>query len=882
MSAFANEHVALDRLVEVLQVPRALDRSPLFQVMFIFQNFPVKAMEFGGLKLESLPFDAGIARYDLSVEAIESNGQLFLEWEYNTDLFDSSTIERIQRHYHFLIDQLAAHPERRISEIQMLSVPEMEALLETAVGPWIDQPPSTSVHAWIEQQAAAHPEQVAVESGNVQLTYGELSARSNRLARKLQKLGVGPERLVGLCVERSPEMVVALLGILKAGGAYVPLDPQFPKERLAYMLEDSEARVLITQTHLRDTVPSQKATVVCLDDTEWEQESSAAVDSGAGAENLAYVIYTSGSTGKPKGVQITHRSVVNLLASMQREPGMGPEDRLLAVTTLSFDIAGLEMYLPLVSGARVVIAPRSAVADGEALTELLAQCGATVMQATPVTWRLLLEAGWRNGAGKKVLCGGEALPLELAQRLVQTGAEVWNVYGPTETTIWSALQRIEPGAGTVAIGRPIANTRIYLLDENRQLVPAGVVGEIHIAGDGVARGYWQRPELTAERFVEDPFRAGERMYRTGDVGRWRSDGTLECLGRVDHQVKIRGYRIELGEIESVLEQIPGIRQAVTIVREDVAGDPRLTAYLVTRNKTAADPQAVRQALQAHLPDYMVPVAYVTLDAFPLTPNKKVDRKALPAPATVPIERVAPRGALETQLASTWKYVLGVERISIYDNFFDLGGHSLLAIALFSRLEPVFGKLPVSLLFEAPTVAQMATRLAQGGFQTRWQSLVAVQSGGSRPPLFLVPGVEGNVLYCTRLARALGPDQPIYGLHSLGLDGQRAPLENVEAIAAHFISEIQTVQRSGPYHLAGFCVGGVVAFEMARQLRAQGESVATVILMDTWTPNSIDPQRHEEAMPRSFWIRRMRQHLQEFRTRGAKEQVRYVARLIGLV
>jgi amino acid adenylation domain-containing protein len=710
LGAFSNEHVALDRLVEILQVPRALDRPPLFQLMFIFQNMAIPKMEFAGLKLEGVRFDAGWSRYDLTIEAGEGDGQLVLEWEYNTDLFDASSIERFQRHFGAILEQLVASADQRISEIEILSAHERRAVLDSAGGRPIDPLPAPSVHAWVEQEAAQHPDKVAVESGSSTLSYGELSARSNRLARWLQSLGVGPDQLVGLCVERSADMLVGLLGIMKAGGAYVPLDPQFPKDRLSFMLEDSGAKVLITESHLKDLAAG--AQVVCLDKEDWQQESSAAVESGVGPENLAYVIYTSGSTGKPKGVEITHRSVVNLLASMQREPGMKAGDRLLAVTTLSFDIAGLELYLPLVSGGQVVIAPRAVVGDGAALAELLEQSRANVMQATPVTWRLMLEAGWRGRAGMKILCGGEALPLELAHRLLETGAEVWNLYGPTETTIWSTVQRMEAGAETVAIGRPVANTQVYVLDENRQLAPAGVSGELYIGGQGVARGYWRRPELTGERFLEDPFWAGQRIYRTGDVARWRRDGTLECLGRVDHQVKVRGYRIELGEIESALEQIAGIRQAVAIVREDVPGDPRLVAYVVTRNRAIADPRVLRETLQAQLPDYMVPTAFVTLDAFPLTPNKKVDRKALPAPdnnSAASAVYVPPSTESERRVAELWQGLLGKDRIGVLDNFFDLGGHSLLAAQLQSRLKQRLGcEISLVELFQHPTVAAIAT------------------------------------------------------------------------------------------------------------------------------------------------------------------------------
>ncbi len=872
LEAQENHGVPFEKIIEKVRPERSLSRSPLFQASFTLQNTPGSS---------NFDVSSATSKFDVSLYMYDAGETIGGALEYRTDLFEESTIERMASHFTMLAASVASDADACIGQVPLFTDEDKQQILDLGEGTSSRFPNPETLHAWIEQRAAMHPERVAVESGRSRLSYGELSARSNRLSRRLRSLGVGPEQLVGLCVERSAEMVVALLAIVKAGGAYVPLDPQFPKERIGFMLQDSGAKVLITESHLLGLAPAGGTRVVCLDTEEWQQESSEAVESSVGPENLVYVIYTSGSTGKPKGVEITHRSVVNLLASMQVEPGVEVGDRLLAVTTVSFDIAGLELYLPLVSGGQVIIAPRGVVGDGAALAELLECSKANLMQATPVTWRLMLDAGWRGRAGMKILCGGEALPLELAHRLLETGAEVWNLYGPTETTIWSTVERLEMGADVVAIGRPVANTQIYLLDENRQLVPAGVNGEMYIGGEGVARGYWRRPELTGERFMENPFRGGQRMYRTGDVARWRRDGRLEYLGRADHQVKIRGYRIELGEIESALEQIPEIRQAVAIVREDVAGDPRLIAYVVTRNRADADPRVLRETLQAQLPDYMIPAAFVTLDAFPLTANQKVDRKALPAPGSNSIEAGAPRSPLETQLASLWKHALGIDKVSIRDNFFDLGGHSLLAVRLFSLLDPVFGTLPVSLLFEAPTIAQMAAKLAEGGVRTRWQSLVAIQPAGSRPPLFIIPGVEGNVLNCTRLARAMGHDQPVYGLHSIGLDGERAPLEKVETIAAHFLSEIREVQPSGPYHMAGVCVGGIVAYEMGRQLRAGGESVAPVILIDTWPPESIDPELQQAAAQRSFWARRLRQHYEELRRRGAKEQIRYIVRLASL-
>ena len=526
---------------------------------------------------------------------------------------------------------------------------------------------SSLVHRLIEEQAGQRPEAVALVSSGESLTYAELNARANRLARRLRAMGVGPEVLVGLCAGRSARTVVGLLAILKAGGAYVPLDPAYPAERIAFMLQDAQVSVLLTEERLRDQLPGGEARIVCLDSESQtsDQESAANLDGGASAENLAYVIYTSGSTGKPKGVQITHGALANLLQSMRRLLSINERDALLAVTTLSFDIAALEIFLPLIVGARVELVDREVAADGARLADRLNDPGITFLQATPATWRLLLEAGWQGQPTLKMLCGGEALPRALADRLLDKGAALWNVYGPTETTIWSSAWRVEAGETPISIGRPIANTQFYVLDKRLRAVPVGVIGELYIGGSGLARGYRHRAALTAERFIPDPFGTtpGGRLYWSGDLARWRADGTLECLGRVDHQVKIRGYRVELGEIEAALARHPAVREAAVVgssgcERRDELG----RVHRGARRAEASSAADLRRWLQGQLPDYMVPSAFVSLEALPLTPNGKVDRQALPDPGqarlTASADFVPPRGPVEAAVAEIWAELLG--------------------------------------------------------------------------------------------------------------------------------------------------------------------------------------------------------------------------------
>src|SRR5581483_8011551 len=702
-----------------------------------------------------------------------------------------------------------------------------------------DYPRTNCVHQLLEQQALRTPSSGAVEFQGRTLTYAELHARANQLARVLRKQGVGPEVLVGLCVERSLEMVVALLGILKAGGAYVPLDPAYPSDRIKYVLEDARAKVLLTQQHLLKSLPSTSAKVICID-SDWKcvaGESTEVIETEVKPNNLAYVIYTSGSTGKPKGVQLEHRSVVNFLWSMRQEPGLSANDVLVAVTTLSFDIAGLEMYLPLLVGARVVIASAETTYDGRRLAAVLRESGATVMQATPATWRILFESGWAGDRKLKVLVGGEALSAELARKLAESCGPVWNMYGPTETTIWSSIYRVTGRDDRmVPIGRPIANTSFYVLDQSGEPVGLGSEGELYIGGEGLARGYFERDDLTGERFVADPFAShvGARMYRTGDLARVRADGNVEFLGRIDHQVKIRGFRIELGEIEAVLERHPSVLHAVVVAREDTPGDKRLVGYVVPQPAVVLTSAEVRSHLQQAVPDYMVPSAFVQLGTLPLTPNGKVDRKALPAPKATDFEAdrnyVAPRDATELKLARLWEQVLGVRPIGVTTSFFDLGGRSLLAARLFMRITNEFGKdLPISTLFRAPTVEQLARELRPTADAENHSSLIEIQRHGSKPPFFCIHGGEGSTLFLHRLARELGPDQPFYAFEAEGLDGLKFHRTTVKEMAEHFVCAMKKIQPEGPYHIGGYCFGGLVAFEMAQQLRRDGDRAGLVAL-----------------------------------------------------
>jgi amino acid adenylation domain-containing protein len=725
LDAYDHQQFTFGSLVRKLAIPRDSSRIPLVPIIFnIDQALEVSKLPFAGLEIEFFSNPRSFENFELFINATELQGKITLECQYNTNLFDAQTIQRRMAEFETLLSGIVANPEQTIATLPLLPATEQQLLAQ-----WnqtqVAYPQDQCIHLWVEAQVARSPEAIAVVFENQQLTYQELDQRANQLAHYLQTLGVGPDVLVGICLERSLDMVVGVLSILKAGGAYVPLDPAYPQERLAFMLQDAQVAVLLTQERLKADLPASEVLLVCLD-TDWASITASAVPerlqppmTGVTADNLAYIIYTSGSTGKPKGVQIQHRSAVNLLNSVRLQPGLTAQDVLLSVTTLSFDIAVSEVFLPLIVGAKLVLVSREVATDGTQLLKAMASAGATFMQPTPATWRLLLTAGWQGNSQMKLISTGEALPRDLANQLLPKGAELWNLYGPTETTIWSAGCKVEAGDAPIYIGRPIANTQFHILDRQLQPVPIGVPGELHIGGAGLSRGYLNRPELTAEKFIPNPFspEPGARLYKTGDLARFLPDGQVECLGRIDYQVKVRGFRIELGEIEATLLQYPAVKETVVVVREDNPGEKILVGYFVA--EAGADSLQVipelRRFLKERLPDFMVPTIFMAMESIPLTPNGKVDRKALPQPdASRPelaANYAAPRTPIEQQIAEIWTQVLNLNRVGIYDNFFELGGYSLLGIQVVSRLRQALQvEILLSTLFELPTVADLADRV----------------------------------------------------------------------------------------------------------------------------------------------------------------------------
>jgi amino acid adenylation domain-containing protein len=782
-----------------------------------------------------------------------------------------------------LLEGIVADPEQRLSDLPLLTTTERQQLLVEFNDTKTDCPQDLCIHQLFEKQVERTPDAIAVtfeaeqlrdhaSTREAVLTYAQLNRRANQLAHHLRALGVGPEVLVAICLERSLEMVIGLLGILKAGGAFVPLDPAYPKERLAFMLKDSQVPVLLTQERLVAGLPEHAARVICLD-SGWEtmaRESGESPGSSTLPQNLAYVIYTSGSTGQPKGVLVSHDSIADHCRNAQRCYELDSRDVVLQFASLSFDVSLEEILPTLIVGARLVIMGTTVWPPAE-FHRKISEFGLTVLNLPTAYWQELARE-WAgvpelvpNIQPRLFIVGGDTmLPevLKLWQRTPVNSIRLLNAYGPTETTITATAFEIAPRPGEnttdqrVPIGRPLANRAIYILDRHNHPVPIGIPGDLHIGGVGLARGYLNRPELTAEKFIPDPFSAepGARMYQTGDLARYRPDGNIEFLGRADHQVKIRGFRIEPGEIEAALGQHPAVREAVVLDREDAPGEKRLVAYVVADRELLPTTTDLRNFLKEKLPEYMVPAMVVLLEVLPVMPNGKVDRRALPAPdrSRPELEKafVAPRDDLELQLAQIWEEVLGVRPVGVRDNFFELGGHSLLAVRLFALIEKRLGKkLTLTTVFQGATVEHLAGVLRQQAMPGPQSSLVPLQPGGGKRPLFLVHPAGGHVFPYIHLAQLLGPDQPCYGLQARGLEDGQDPHTRIEDMAAWYIQALQTVQPTGPYLLGGWSMGGVVAFEMAQQLHAQGQRVALLALLDGRipTPDETFPEEDTEAI-----------------------------------
>ena len=866
LADYEHQQFTFGSLLKKLNISRDPSRIPLVPIVFNIDIGMDNGVQFNGLvyKLHYNPRD--YESFEIFLNAAGSENELLLEWSYNTQLFKSTTIKQMMDDFELLLRKLTLNPSEKIDDILLHRESFQQGKFEEWNHTSIAYPDNKTLPALISQIVSQFNSKTAIRFGKRKVSYSEMNEQANQLSAVLLEQQINPGDVVGLAVDRSPEMVISLLAILKAGAVYVPLDPNYPEERILYMLRDARAKLLITNQSYKGRLQTD-AKELLLEDVLKRMVSFPKTDpvTQFSADSLAYILYTSGSTGKPKGVMVTHRNLVNLLCSMQRMPGIKPQDKLLAVTTISFDIAGLELYLPLVTGAELVLMNEAGTKDGKALMEKVMEERISIIQSTPSTYKMMLDAGWDKRLDIAILCCGEAMPADLASKLIPRCRALYNMYGPTETTIYSTGTRIFSGDEMITIGKPIDNTRIYILNENLRPVPIGAVGEIYIAGEGVAKGYLNQPALTAERFLGEPAPfEKQKMYRTGDLGRFMHNGNIQCLGRADQQVKIRGYRIEPEEIEQLLIKQDGIKEALVMAREDKAGDQRLVAYILPKKNTGiviesdnADPfrafdildvpagqlQYWTQALKDSLPSYMIPNDFVLLSQWPLTPNFKIDRNALPQPdrhAKAGRKKyTAPITDAEKVIAEIWAEALGLEQVSVDEDFFELGGHSLIAVQVMTKIEQKTGcRLPITALFESPTVRELGSMLNLGEKKISWKSLVPIRPGGSKPPLYIIHGSGLTVLIFKGLAKGLDADQPVYGLQARGLNGVDEPFETMEDIAAYYISEIIEHNPTGPYCLAGYSFGGIVAFEMAKQLQQAGKEVMMLAIFDTYADNSM--------------------------------------------
>jgi amino acid adenylation domain-containing protein len=893
LNATAHQHLPFEKLVEVLRPERDPSRTPLFQVGISLQHNDSMEFTLPGLVTRAIGLDNDTAKFDLMMFLAESERGMVASLNYNAHLFKADTIQRMLGHFQTLLEGIAAHPDRPVAELPLLTEPELQqqAVWAGEVRPY---PHDRCIHQLFEEQVQRSPEVVATVFRERRLTYRELNACANRLAARLREVGVGPESIVGVCLDGSLEVVVSLLGILKAGGVYMPLDRVYPKERLASMMQDGDVRVVLTQQHLRAEVEQIAQDVLVL---EPEVAAGDGVPNPApltNPDNACYVIFTSGSTGRPKGVVLAHRGLVNLITFMPPAFRIDAGSRVLQFASLSFDVSVLDVFQTLLVGGTLFLERRENLAPGEPLIRLLKEYAITAVVLAPSVWKHLPDADLP--ALRSAIAGGEACPASVVERWAP-GRMFFNGYGPTEITITSSLTECFPDGAKPSIGRPLPNVEYYVVDRNFQLCPVGVPGELLIGGVGLARGYLKRPELTADKFIPHLFARtpGQRLYRTGDLVRLLSNGEIEYLERIDSQVKIHGLRIELGEIESVLAEHPAVTMSAVTCYTDAGGDQQLAAYIVAKPAAASpSPDDLRAVLSMKLPKYMLPHVFVFLEAMPLTPSGKIDKKALPSPSTAGKSRsyTAPRDTLEQVLADIWGVVLKSDRVGIHDDFFEVGGHSLLVTRVTSKIRDALGiDLPITTLFTAPTIAKLSESLRQspqwgdeaearlqllaqvaelsdeevaqaldelttspplrGGVPegrggegvpearsapaARHPLLLPLNAAGTRRPVFLMHPGSGNCLCYIDLIQRIKPEQPVYGIQAAGLDGGQPMLTSVEEMATLYLKAIRTVQPQGPYTLGGWSFGGLLGLEMAQQLLHAGQTVDLLIAIDTQLP-----------------------------------------------
>lgn len=900
LDAYDNQRLPFEILVDALQPDRSSTYPPLFQVLFDYNNVPMPEIDLPNLSITRVDLDAGTAKFDLSLELSETADTIRGFFEYSSEIFDASTIRLIDEHFQCLLEGIAADPDQCVSQLPLMSAAESQKVLiewnnteEVYCGP-------STIHERFEVQANLTPDQTALIHETRSQTYAELNSFAEKIANLLLRSGINTGSKVGVCIGRSPEMVGCLLGVLKAGCLFVPLDPNYPAKRLEFIINDAELSCLLTESNLVDDLPKTRSTVITIDsDLAHLDSRQAEVRQFANADDgAAYVIYTSGSTGDPKGVVGTYHGSINRFEWMWNRYPFDLGEVCCQKTSLGFVDSIWEIFGPLLRGIPSVIISDAVTRDPDRLIEMLAANKVTRIVAVPSLLEMLLARNenlrHRLPSLKYCVSSGEAISPELCRRFMEAlpGTVLLNLYGSSEASADSTYYEITAvdarSQRSIPIGRPIANTQVYILDRKGLPVPTGVPGELHIGGAGVSLGYLNRPEMNQSRFIKDPFRKDSRLFKTGDLGRYLPDGNIQIIGRADDQVKIRGMRVELGEIETKIKQFDQVREAAVVVREDAPGNKTLVAYISSEDGTALEDR-LRAFLSEVLPDHMLPAFFVFVESLPKTTSGKIDRRALcnikefePVRSS---EKVSPRNEAEQKLTDIWESLLGLNMTSVKDDFFELGGNSLLAVKLFYEIEQVFGKkLPLATLFRASSIEKLADIIHKGDFAARESSIVPIQPNGKKPPFFCVHAAGGNVLFYRDLANRLGNDQPFYGIQARRIGGAQVAHSNVEEMAAFYINEMRTIQPKGPYYLGGASFGGLVAFEMAHQLKAQGEDVAFTALFDTYAPG------YPKYLPGSSLLRSrvlsmigiLEQHYDNLRILKPGARWKYVVHRLGKV
>lgn len=859
LDAQSNSDISLNQLIEKLNIKRDQSFHPLFQIMFTYQGYEQKKWKVSNVVFEIEEVRSKSSKFDLSLTVIEEKDGYKLNFEYNSDLFLEEYVEQLAHHYNNLLYNIILNLDQNIFKINLLTEEERDKILNIWNCTDSEYSNVICLHELINQQASIFPNNIALIFNGNSLTYGELNRLANKLANCLKSRGVEPGVIVGVCMDRSVEMIIGLLAVLKAGGAYVPLDPQYPRNRLNFMVNDSQVKVIITMSKFIEKLNLQNDGIktFCFDinNDEFENASTNEPDNKVTPDDIAYVIYTSGSTGNPKGVQVSHRNIFNVFKGIDKLIGCEQSDSILAVTSISFDISVLELFWPLTCGAKVVLAPDIAkyTTDKEShlhpWVSLIDEYEITILQATPSLFKLIFNQDFKNNelnSLRKIIVGGERFTKALERKIRKCcpQARIFNMYGPTETTIYSTGGEISANQQNITIGRPILNTKIYILDNKLQPVPIGVPGEIHIGGWGVTKGYLRRPGLTNEKFVKNPFSTSNSLlYKTGDFGSFNWDGSINFIGRIDSQIKLRGYRIEIGEIESLIQKKQGINQ-VFVTQRTINDDPILIAYVQPEPNSNIDFNELKLFLKEYLPDFMIPSFYVEVSNFPLTPNGKIDFKELnniPIPSQQNSNSyIPPRGSVENELQSIFESLIGISPIGIKDNFYDIGGHSLLLMKLSYQISTKFKiDIPIKKLLENPSIEKLAViirkHIGNKDLEVNEHSLVPLKTEGTKKPLFLVHPIGGYLFTYASLVRNIEPDQPVWGFQ-INNNNKAVTLEQM---AEEYIRELKQFQTEGPYHLVGFSFGGNLAFEMARQLEENGDEMGLLGLIDTFREKYVE-------------------------------------------